>query len=165
MNFVGDPEVDKAVRAGDEPMDTLILGGITYRGFESHWAPMLTDPHAPNEMKAIADELTNMNKVVFSRKRKEATWDNTRLFDGHVAEVVRKLKNEEGSGMLIMGSGTIVQQLANEGLIDEYLFILTPVVAGEGKALFEHVRQFGLALVKTKAFTSGNVLLHYRLKK
>jgi dihydrofolate reductase len=64
-----------------------------------------------------------------------------------------------------MGSGTIVHQLANEGLIDEYLFIVTPVVAGEGKPLFKHVKQFGLTLVKTKAFNSGNVLLHYELKK
>ncbi|MFC5649591.1 dihydrofolate reductase family protein [Paenibacillus solisilvae] len=67
--------------------------------------------------------------------------------------------------ILILGSGTIVQQLANEGLIDEYLFIMTPVVAGEGKPLFKHVKQFGLTLLETKAFRSGNVLLHYELKK
>lgn len=145
-------------------MDTLILGGITYRGFESHWAPMLKNPHAPNELKAIAEELTNMTKIVFSKNMKEATWDNTRLFDGDVAEVVRKLKNEEGSGILILGSGTIVQQLANEGLIDEYMFI-TPVVAGEGKPLFDHVKQFGLTLVEAKSFHSGHVLLHYRVTK
>lgn len=163
--FIHDPEVDQAVRSGDGHVDTLILGGITYLGFERSWVPMLNDPNVPKEMKAVAYELTNMTKVVFSKKLREATWANTRLFDGKIAEVVRKLKDEEGSDMLIMGSGTIVQQLANEGLIDEYLFIVTPVVAGEGKLLFNHVKQFSLSLIETKAFTSGNVLLHYALKR
>jgi dihydrofolate reductase len=125
----------------------------------------MKDPNAPKEMKAVAEELTNMTKIVFSKKLKEAAWENTKLFDGNLVEVVRKLKDEEGSDILIMGSGTIVQQLANEGLIDEYLFIITPVVAGEGKLLFKDANQFGLTLVETKAFKSGNVLLHYELKK
>nr|WP_244527529.1 dihydrofolate reductase family protein [Lihuaxuella thermophila] len=73
---------------------------------------------------------------------------------------MRQLKNGEGADILIFGSGTIVQQLANEGLIDEYLFILTPVVAGEGKPLFKDVKQFPLTLLGAKAFKSGNVLLH-----
>ncbi|MNH48165.1 hypothetical protein D3C79_1117940 [compost metagenome] len=64
-----------------------------------------------------------------------------------------------------MGSGSIVQQLAEAGLIDDYLFIMTPVVAGEGKPLFQHVNQFGLSLVEARAFQSGNVVLHYELKK
>jgi dihydrofolate reductase len=163
--FIHDPEVDKVLRAGDGHMDTLILGGVTYLGFEYSWVPLMNDPNAPKEMKAVAEELTNMTKIVFSKKLKEAAWENTKLFDGNLVEVVRKLKDEEGSDILIMGSGTIVQQLANEGLIDEYLFIVTPVVAGEGKLLFKDANQFGLTLVETKAFKSGNVLLHYELKK
>nr|WP_052475963.1 dihydrofolate reductase family protein [Cohnella kolymensis] len=115
-------------------------------------------------MKAVAEQLTNLTKVVFSTKLREAAWANTRLFDGNIAEVVRKLKDEEGEDMLIMGSGTIAQQLANEGLIDEYMFIVTPVVAGEGKFLFEHVKQFSLSLIETKSFKSGNIVLHYAVK-
>jgi dihydrofolate reductase len=162
--FVHDPEVDKAVHTGRH-MDTLILGEITYLGFEHSWVPILKDSNAPKEMRAVAEELTKMTKIVFSKKLKEAAWENTKLFDGNLAEVVRKLKDEEGSDILIMGSGTIVQQLANEGLIDEYLLIITPVVAGEGKPLFKDVKPFGLTLLETKAFESGNLLLHYGLKK
>jgi dihydrofolate reductase len=162
--FIHDPDVDKAVHTGNH-MDTLILGKMTYLGFEHSWVPILRDPNAPKEMKAVAEELTKMTKIVFSKKLKETTWENTQLFDGNLAEVVRKLKDEGGSDILIMGSGTIVQQLANEGLIDEYLFIVSPVVAGEGKPLFKHVKQFGLTLLKTKSFKSGNVLLHYEIKK
>ncbi|MCG7212342.1 dihydrofolate reductase family protein [Paenibacillus mucilaginosus] len=163
--FVQDPEVDIAVRSGGGTLDTLILGGHTYRGFERNWVPILHDPRAPKEWKAVAEELTAMTKIVFSSEQKEITWANTRRFNGSVVEVSQRLKEEEGSDILIMGSGTIVRQLAAEGLIDEYVFILTPVVAGQGKPLFEHVYEFGLTLTETKAFASGNVLLRYQLKQ
>ncbi|MBC7876576.1 MAG: dihydrofolate reductase [Anaerolineales bacterium] len=168
--FVQDPKVDKAahkVGDSDTPPDTLILGGTTYRGFERSWVPQLKDPKAPKQMKAVAEELTNMTKVVFSKTLKEndITWENTRLFNGNLAEEVRKLKQAKGAGIMIMGSGTIVQQLANEGLIDEYVFIVTPVVAGEGKPLFKEVKESKLELVETKAFKSGNILLHYKTGK
>lgn len=164
--FVQDPEVDKAAHAlvaGDSPPDTLILGGITYRGLERSWTPWLKDPKAPKQMKAVAEELTGMNKVVFSKslKKGEITWENTQLHATNLIKVVKNLKQGKGAGIMIMGSGTIIQQLANAGLIDEYVFIVTPVVAGEGKPLFKDVKQFGLKLLSTKSFKSGNDLLHY----
>ena len=64
--------------------------------------------------------------------------------------------------MLIFGSGTIVQQLADEGLLDEYLFVLTPVILGAGKPLFKDVKKFNLELLEARDFNSGNVLLHYK---
>lgn len=165
--FVNDPEVDKAAHElGDSatPPDTLILGGITYRGFESSWVPRLKDPNAPKELKAVAEELTNMTKVVFSKtlKKDEITWEKTQLHAGNLIGVIKELKQGKGRDMMIMGSGTIVQQLANEGLIDEYVFIVTPVIAGEGKPLFKDVKQLGLKLLSTKSFKSGNVLFHYK---
>jgi len=162
--FIWDPEVDKAVHEG-ESSDMLILGGITYRGFERSWVPVLKDPNAPKERKAVAEELTTMTKVVFSKtlKENEITWDNTILFKGNLIDEVKKLKQENGSDILIFGSGTIVQQLANAGLIDDYFFILTPVVAGDGKPLFKDVKLFGLKLLETRSFQSGNVLLHYTI--
>ncbi len=164
--FVHDPEVDKAVHASGGRMDTLLLGGITYRGFERSWVPFLNDPNAPAQLKAVAEELTQMKKIVFSENLKEANWENTKIMNGDLENNVRRLKEEEaGTDILIMGSGSIVQQLAKAGLIDEYLFIMTPVVAGEGKPLFRHVHQFGLSLVEARAFPSGNVVLHYELKK
>lgn len=168
--FVPDPEVDKAAHKmgeGAKPPDTLILGGTTYRGFERSWTPWLKDPNAPKEMKAVAEELTNMTKVVFSKtlKKREITWENTQLHAGNLIEVVKKLKRGKGGGIMIMGSGTIIQQLAKKDLVDEYVFILTPVVAGEGKPLFKLVKQFGLRLISTKSFGSGNILLHYESGK
>ncbi|MDF2964579.1 MAG: dihydrofolate reductase [Paenibacillus sp.] len=163
--FIHDPEVDKAAHVIGGKMDTLILGGTTYRGFERYWVPVLNDPHAPKEIKAIAEELTDMTKVVFSRKMNASVWSNTQIFDGNLIEVVRQLKQDSSSDILLLGSGSIVQQLAGEGLIDEYIFIVTPVVAGEGKPLFQHVKQIELTLVEAITFESGNVVLHYELKK
>jgi len=160
--FISDPEVDKALHASGEST-TLILGGITFRGFERSWVPLLTDPNAPAEVKAVAEELTQMTKLVFSKTIKATTWENTRLLSGNLIEEIRKLKQGPGDDMLIMGSGSIIQQLTDERLIDDYVFIVTPVIAGTGKSLFNNVKQLGLKLLKTQSFKSGNVLLHYTI--
>lgn len=162
--FIPDPEVEREVRSGDGVVDILLLGAATYRGFERSWVPMLTDPNVPEPMKAVARELTERTKFVFSTTLKNPSWANTRVFEGDAAEVVRQLKAEEGGSILIMGSGSIVRQLAAEDLIDEYVLILTPVVAGEGKPLFQHVKLFSLDLVSSKSFDSGHIVLRYRLK-
>ncbi|QYR23593.1 dihydrofolate reductase family protein [Paenibacillus sp. sptzw28] len=163
--FIHDPEVDKAAHLIGGKMDTLILGGTTYRGFERSWVPVLNDSHAPKHLKEIAEELTDMTKVVFSTTIKSSNWKNTQIFDGNLIEVVRQLKEDAGSDILVLGSGSIIQQLAEEGLIDEFIFIVTPVVSGGGKPLFLNVGQFGLTLMEAKAFDSGNVVLHYEHRK
>ncbi|TJY43153.1 dihydrofolate reductase [Cohnella pontilimi] len=162
--FIHDPEVDKAAHAIGGKMNTLILGGTTYRLFERSWVPFLRNPDAPGHLKEIAEELTGMTKVVFSRTLKESEWENTRIYGERLIEVVRQLKQDSNSDILVMGSGSIVQQLAEERLIDEYIFIVSPVVAGNGKLLFEHVKPFDLKPVEAKTFESGNVIIHYLMK-
>jgi len=165
--FVFDPEVDKAAHElGDSAtLPLLLLGGITYRGFERSWVPHLHNPAAPAPLKAVAEELTKMTKLVFSKSLKEVTWENTRLFNGNLIEEIRKLKQENGADIMIMGSGTIIRQLAKENLIDDYVFVVSPVVAGQGKPLFGNVPQIGLKLLSSKSFASGNLLLHYTINK
>lgn len=162
--FVQDPEVDMATHERIQA-DTLVLGGATFRGFERMWVPLLGDPHAPPPLKALAQELTAMKKVVFSERLVASQWENTQSFTGKLAEVVADLKQQEGSDILVLGSGAVVRQLAQEHLIDEYLLIGTPVVAGRGKALFTDVPQQKLTLREVKGFASGNVLLHYEVQR
>lgn len=163
--FIHDPEVDKVAHEIGGKMGTLILGSTTYILFERSWVPILNDPDAPKQMREIAEELTEMDKIVFSKKMKDSIWKNTRIYDDKLIEVVQQVKQEIGTDILLLGSGSIVKQLAAQSLIDEYMFIVTPVVAGQGEPLFQHVKQFGLTLLRAKAFESGNVLLHYELKK
>ncbi|MCC4769625.1 dihydrofolate reductase [Methanosarcina sp. DH2] len=163
--FIADHELDKALHEMGEPgmdsPDTVLLGRVTYQLFESFWPKVAADPESPEEARVIANELNQMTKVVFSKTLKEVSWQNTRLVKGNVIGEVSRLKREKGSDILLFGSGTIVQQLADEGLIDEYLLAVTPVVLGTGKPLFKDVKKLNLKLLETKKFKSGNVLLHY----
>jgi dihydrofolate reductase len=160
--FVRDPEVDKAAHEMMQP-DTLLLGKVTYQMFESYWPHVATDPNAPEEARIVANELRQMTKVVFSKTLEEVTWENSRLVKGDITKEVRELKQGKGADITIFGSGTIVQQLANEGLLDEYLMVVTPVVLGAGKPLFKDVKKHTLKLLETRDFHSGNVVLHYRI--
>lgn len=83
--FIHDPEVDKAAHIIGGKMDKLLLGGTTYRGFERYWVPFLNDPNAPQQLKKVAEELTDMTKVVFSRTIKETNWANTQIYDGDLS--------------------------------------------------------------------------------
>ncbi len=158
--FIPDPEVDKMVHGA--AADTVLFGRVTYELFEKHWPKAAVDPKTPEGERQMANELNQMTKVVFSRTLKKVTWEKSRLVRGDVAEEVRRLKQAKGSGIIIFGSGTIVQQLASEGLIDDYWFVLTPVILGAGKQLFTGVKKTHLELVEAKSFKSRNVVLHYR---
>jgi dihydrofolate reductase len=165
--MIRDPEVDKALHepSPDPPesagSNTMLLGNTTYTMFENSWPQIAKDPNAPEELHNLADEVIGMTKIVFSKTRKEVTWENSKLLHGNLIEEVKKLKQADGSSIIIFGSGTIVQQLSNAGLIDEYFFALTPVVLGEGKSLFQDVKKLNLRLLEARHFKSGNVLLRY----
>jgi dihydrofolate reductase len=89
------------------------------------------------------------------------TWRNSHLAKGSLADEVQQLKQGDGPDIIVFGSGTIIQQLADEGLIDDYFLIITPAVVGAGKPLFKNVKKFNLELQESTSFKSGNVLLHY----
>jgi dihydrofolate reductase len=164
-----DPEVDRALResgSGETTSaaagsDTMLLGNVTYTMFENTWPHIASDPNAPEAMHQMADEVARMTKVVFSQSRKETPWENSRLLRGNLIQEVEKLKQGDGAPILIFGSGTIVQQLTDAGLIDEYFIAMTPVILGKGKPLFGNVQKKSLNLLDTKNFKSGNVLLRY----
>jgi dihydrofolate reductase len=79
-----------------------------------------------------------------------------------MAAEVRKMKKEPREDMAIPGSGSIVSQLAQEGLIDEYQYVINPVVPGQGKAIFAGIRaKLNLKLTKSRVFSNGNVFLCY----
>jgi dihydrofolate reductase len=104
--------------------------------------------------------MNSLPKVVFSRTLDKVLWNNTKLVKGDLAVEVRKLKQEPGKDMVILGSGTIVSQLAEDGLVDEYQIIVNPVVLGKGRTMFDGIKKkLTLELTKTRKFGNGNVLL------
>jgi dihydrofolate reductase len=89
-------------------------------------------------------------------------WSNTKLVKGDITAEVRKMKNEPGPGMVIFGSGIVVSQLAQAGLIDEYQIVVNPIVLGAGRTMFEGIAEkLSLKLTKARTFGNGNVLLCY----
>jgi dihydrofolate reductase len=160
--FVDDSEVDKAAHEMMRP-DTLLLGRVTYEIFHSHWPKVGKDPNASERERNVSKELDEMTKIVFSKTLQEVTWENSKLVKGDVIGEVRKLKEGNGPDITIFGSGSIIRQLTNERLIDEYLVVVTPIVLGAGKPLFKDVQTLNLDLVETRDFESGNVVHHYQL--
>jgi len=139
----------------------LLLGRITYDLMAGYWPTPAARANAP----AVAEAMNGMQKVVFSRTLKQASWQNTTLVGGRgvdIAVAVRKMKREPGPGMAILGSGSIVAQLTQAGLIDEFQIVMNPVVLGNGKTMFEGLKEkVTLKLTKTRAFGNGNVVLCY----
>ena len=136
----------------------LVFGRITYELMAGFWPT----PYAIENMPIVAERKNNLPKVVFSRTLDKASWNNTKLVKGDMAAEIRKMKKEPGKDMVILGSGSIVSQLAPEGLIDEYQIVVNPVVLGKGRTMFDGINEkLALKLTKTRTFGNGNVLLCY----
>lgn len=142
---------------------TLLFGRVTYELMASYWPT----PDALKDDPQVAQIMNSIDKVVFSKTlttvTETPTWKNVTLLKEIVPEQIKKLKQEQSGDIAIFGSGTIVQQLTNLGLIDEYWLMVNPVVLGAGKSLFKALKEpLNLALRTTKKFQSGNVLLYYQ---
>jgi len=136
----------------------LLFGRVTYELMASYWPTPIADQHNP----AVAKGMDSMSKVVFSRTLNQALWNNTRLVKGDMVSEIRKMKADPGPGMAILGSGSIVSQLALEHLIDEYQMMVDPVALGKGRTLFDGIQEkLTLKLAKTRTFKNGKVYLCY----
>jgi dihydrofolate reductase len=136
----------------------LLFGRKTYDLMVSHWPT----PEAARQNPVVAEEMNNLPKVVFSRTLDKATWKNTRLLKGDLVAETRKLKSEPGDNLVILGSGSIVAQLAPAKVIDEYQIVVNPLVLGRGRTLFDGIKErLSLERTNTRTFGNGNVLLCY----
>jgi dihydrofolate reductase len=138
--------------------NTLLFGRVTYELMASYWP----SPDALENDPIVAEGMNSSPKIVFSRTLSTTDWVNTRLVKDDMLGEVRRLKQQSGKDLTVLGSGSIVAQLAQAGLIDEYQLLVNPVVLGKGKTMFEGIRdKLLLKLVETRAFGNGNVLLRY----
>ncbi len=153
-----DPEWDEFVAGNATGKGRLLFGRVTYQMMEGFW----TSPQAAQMMPDVAKGMNASAKVVFSRTLDKVGWDNTVLLKGNLVAEVKKLKADSGPDMVILGSGSIVAQLAQENLIDEYQIVVSPVAIGGGRTLFEGLKKtLRLKLVKTRAFKNGSVFSVY----
>jgi dihydrofolate reductase len=143
--------------------DTLLLGAVTYKIFEGYWPNAADDPNtAPGEVE-MAHKMNQIRKIVYSKSIRTVTWQNSELRPEIDAAELQRMKQAPGKDMIVVGSASIVQQLTDLGLVDEYHLLLHPVILGKGKPLFKGIREGrSLALVGTEDFGNGVVLLKYK---
>ncbi|HEY3112293.1 MAG TPA: dihydrofolate reductase family protein [Gemmatimonadaceae bacterium] len=153
-----DPEWNAFVADNARGSGPLLFGRVTYEMMVSFWPT----PAAMKSFPEVAKGMNGAQKIVFSRTLDNASWNNTKLVKGDLAAEVRKMKKESGEPMTILGSGSIVSQLTQEGLIDEYQFVLNPIVLGEGRTMFDGIKNnVALKRTATRTFGNGNVVLTY----
>lgn len=156
------PEFDAFVEENAKGGGVLLFGRKTYDLMVSFWPT----PMAAQAYPVVAERMNNLPKVVFSRTMDKPQWNNTKLVKDDIAGAIRRMKQESGVGMAIMGSGSIVARLALEGLIDEYQVVVIPVVLGGGRTMFEGLKEkLRLKLIKNRVFSNGNVFLCYEPAK
>ena len=174
---VPDEEQARAAAEGISGFDTAVFGRRTYEMFEGVWRHAVVDelgtipdPHQPErrsrEHGTIAIALNTMAKLVFPRSMKDATWANSRLLRRLDPSEIATMKAQPGKDLIVFGSGSIVSQLTQYGLIDEYQFAVCPVLLGSGQPLIQGVStRLRLDLLEAKRLPSSDVMLRYAPSK
>jgi dihydrofolate reductase len=149
--------------------DTLILGRVMYPAYEQYWLAILANPEgvlpfsgriaSKNEI-AYARLADKTPHVVVSRALDKVAWKTTRIVRD--VEEIRRMKQQPGKDMQVVGGATLVFSLMNLGLINELQLMVNPLILGGGKALFKDVKErHALKLIRAKPLKSGKVALTY----
>jgi dihydrofolate reductase len=144
-------------------VDLLVFGRITYQLMVPFWPEVAKNQSMDKASNEFARTFVSINKIVFSRTLDSAEDKNTRIVRTNLHDEIRKLKQAEGKNILV-GGVSIPSQLIELGLVDEYRFVVGPIVAGEGRRLLEGVSPpeiLQLKLVESRIFKSGCVALRY----
>jgi dihydrofolate reductase len=140
----------------------LVYGRKTYQLMVPYWPDIARSHSETKAENEFADTFDSLNKVVFS-KSLESVEANTKIVRANLRDEILKLKQEQGKDILA-GGVDIPSQLIELGLVDEYRFVVTPIIAGEGRRLLEGVNlpeKLRLKLVESKTFKSGCIALRY----
>jgi len=174
INITLDGCVDHTKQIGDEEtheyftqllrtVDLLVFGRKTYELMVPFWPEVARSQSMTRASNEFARAFDSINKIVFSRSLDSAEAKNTRIVRADLHDEMLQLKQQPGKGILL-GGVSIPSQLIELGLVDEYRFVVNPIVAGEGRRLLEGVslrERLQVKLVDAKIFKSGCVALRY----
>lgn len=143
---------------GAQTESTLLFGRKTFEMMASYWPT----PQGMKDNPGVADGMNKSQKVVLTTTLKTVTWQNTQIIGNNAMEEIRKLKEKGEKDVTVLGSGSVVTQLAAAGLIDVFQFMVDPVVLGEGTTVFKGLTQtLSLKLTDSRTFKSGVAMLTY----
>jgi dihydrofolate reductase len=158
--IIPDEEIHQHYAELLDTADVILYGRITFQLMQ-YWQTMLKNPTGEKSIDDFAVSIDNIPKVVFSHTLKNTEWDSAELSNKSLEEMVLELKQQPDRNILV-GSRSLIIQLMELNLIDEYQFCVHPVVAGSGLPLFENVNsRTNFKLIRTKTFGSGAIALYY----
>jgi dihydrofolate reductase len=138
----------------------VLYGRITYQLME-YWRTVLKEPTGDKSMDEFAVAIDKLPKIVFSHTLQNIEWESATLAKRNLEEEVLALRQQPGKDILV-GSPSLIVQLTQLNLIDEYQLCVHPVIAGNGLPLFKNINEeITLKLVKTKTFGSGAIILYF----
>jgi dihydrofolate reductase len=143
--------------------DLQVFGRKTYQLMVPYWPDVAKNPSETKASQEFAKTFVSINKIVFSQSLESAEDKNTKIVRTNLQDEIVKLKHERGKNILV-GGVSIPSQLIELGLVDEYRFVVQPIIAGEGRRLLEGVslpERLQLKLVESKILKSGSVALRY----
>jgi len=140
--------------------DSMLFGRKTYEMLAPYWSTK------KNNEDGVADKLNSVPKYVVSTTLEKADWNNSTIISKNVEEEITRLKEMPGKEIMLEGSAELVKALAKADLVDEYRFMLHPIILGSGKRFFiDDFQASGLKLVKTQQLDAGVIVLYYQREK
>ncbi|MEZ4945900.1 MAG: dihydrofolate reductase family protein [Cyclobacteriaceae bacterium] len=136
---------------------TLLFGRTAYEMMASFWPT----PMASEMFPKVAKGMNKAKKLVISSTLQSPQWKNTEVLNENWLDEIAQLKKK--TNITLLGSGSILTQLANAGFVDQFQFMIDPVAIGEGTPIFKGLtHQLNLQLVHSRVFKSGTLLLTYK---
>lgn len=157
MEWNWDDQLKDYVRQLTDSVDCIILGRKLAEGFIPYWSS-----HPEEEG---AENINKLPKVVFTKTLKQSKWKNTTLATGNLITEINKLKNQNGSDMIVYGGADFVANLIKNKLVDEFHFLVNPTILGNGMTIFKNMELSNLQLNKVIGFECGISVLNYELKQ
>ena len=153
---VFDKDMEDAMNDVLADQDAMLLGRVTYEEWAPYW---------PTSDDGFADFINPIPKYVFSTTLDKVDWQNSTLVKGSTADAINELKRQPGGKIGVGGSPTLVRSLLQDGLLDELILMIHPVIVGKGKHLFtEDLDLKRMELVDSRITGSGVAILTYRPK-
>lgn len=143
----------------------VILYGRTTYQLMQFWQTLLKKPSGKKSMDDFALAIDKIPKIVFSQTLKNTEWDSAKIATKKIENEVLELKQQSGKDILV-GSRSLIIQLTNLNLIDEFQICIHPMLEGKGLLLFDKIKDRTIfRLLKTKIFDSGAIVLYYEPKR
>lgn len=138
----------------------MLYGRTTYQLMQI-WQTLLTNPSGKKSMNEFAFSINKIEKIVFSNTLKNTGWDTAKIANRPLEETVLELKQQSGKDILI-GSRSLIIQLLNRNLIDEFQICIHPIIEGKGLRLFDQIEgRIIFKLIKIKSLNSGVTIMYY----